>query len=133
MLHLSSPEAKLMQAIPLRIITEEETNGRSIILHNSEVILLLQGGEQGVPDLCCGSCGVPLIRGISQSRFVALKIEIQPEARILRLTPGGDAGPLVISRTLPLTENSAFIEAVVLKCPSCRKLNDTSSGQPTVQ
>jgi hypothetical protein len=108
----------------------DDTKGRTVIYcNNAGASLLLAGKEDNVPDLCCGECSTPLARGISQSRFVKSS---PPGMKLIKLSPGG-GGPIVISGPLPLTDNSAFIEAAILSCPKCKKFNETSIEPVTVQ
>jgi hypothetical protein len=41
-----------------------------IFPHDGPDSIALKGTDSSAPDLCCGGCGAPLIRGMAQISFV---------------------------------------------------------------
>jgi hypothetical protein len=58
--------------VRLRVIPEPDPDTRVIFHHDGPSTVALTGTNQSAPDLCCGACGAPLIRGIVELSVVGV-------------------------------------------------------------
>ena len=57
-------------SVCLRVIPEPDPNTRVIFRHDGPDSVAVKGTDRFAPDICCGGCGAPLIRGMSELSFV---------------------------------------------------------------
>lgn len=58
--------------VRLRLIPEPDPERRVIFHHDGPGTIAVSGTHPSAPDLCCGACGAPLIRGISTLSVVGV-------------------------------------------------------------
>jgi hypothetical protein len=58
----------------LPIISEEQSKGRSILVCRDEGPVL-NGNDERAPNLCCGTCGVPLVVGLPASTVINVVVQ----------------------------------------------------------
>jgi hypothetical protein len=66
------PRAMPKPKMSLRLIPEPDPETRVIFQHNGPGTIALSGTDRSAPDLCCGSCEAPLVRGIAQASAVSI-------------------------------------------------------------